>query len=384
MKVLRKQKSREIESLEELIPLLQKENNLVNIAFQDLDLESIDGQLKAVNFSHCIFLGCRLSESLKVRLLNNGNLVFPLLDVPYNPYRARLYSVDRLYRDYDPAVPESYERTPDFRIYQYYQEKGRYYPDSIYETLAQKLHDHSITDALMDIIENLDERRIVAVMGGHGLVRNSGDYRKISRIAKTLVEKGYFLLSGGGPGAMEATHLGAWMAGRNEEELEMAIRIVSEAPHYRDRWWLSKAFEVREEFPKLSTLVTDIGIPTWLYGHEPATPFASLIAKYFENSIREEGLLALAFGGIIYTPGSAGTIQEIFQDATQNHYKSYEMASPMVFLNANYWNEVKPVYPLLYKLAEGKEYQKWLGIYDKESDILDHLFRFSGAEGGAG
>jgi predicted Rossmann-fold nucleotide-binding protein len=155
------------------------------------------------------------------------------------------------------------------------------------------------------------------------------------------------------------------------------VEILSQAPHYSDPLWLVKAFEVRERFPKQNERITDIGIPTWLYGHEQATPFASLIAKYFENSVREEGLLALAFGGIIYSPGSAGTVQEIFQDATQNHYKSYDLASPMIFLNQDFWIRQKPVYPLLHKLAEGREYQKWLGIYDEPDNILDHIDRFN-------
>jgi predicted Rossmann-fold nucleotide-binding protein len=351
------------------------------MAFQDLDLLSCEMELGEVQFSDCIFLGCRMSENLHFRLLKDHNLVFPPLNVPYNPYRAHLYTIDQLYKHYDPLRPESYHETPDYKIYEYFTRKGRYYPDTIYETLAQKLHDHSITDALMDILEDVDEKRIVAIMGGHGLERSSDDYNRVAKIAKTLVEKGYLLLSGGGPGAMEATHLGAWMSGRSVKELEAAINILSEAPHYRDALWLSKAFEVRVRYPKKTPGVTDIGIPTWLYGHEKATPFASLVAKYFENSVREEGLLALAFGGIIYTPGSAGTIQEIFQDATQNHYKSYDLASPMIFLNRQYWNEVKPVYPLLFKLAEGREYQKWLGIYDEPEEILDHLELFSQSSG---
>ncbi len=60
-----------------------------------------------------------------------------------------------------------------------------------------------------------------------------------------------------------------------------------------------------------------IGIPTWLYGHEPPAPFATHIAKYFANSVREDGLLTIAKHGVIFAPGSAGTTQEIFQDATQ-------------------------------------------------------------------
>jgi predicted Rossmann-fold nucleotide-binding protein len=63
------------------------------------------------------------------------------------------------------------------------------------------------------------------------------------------------------------------------------------------------------------------------------TPFATHIAKYFANSVREEGLLAIAKGGVIFTPGSAGTMQEIFQDLAQNHYQSFGVSSPMVFMD---------------------------------------------------
>ena len=50
--------------------------------------------------------------------------------------------------------------------------------------------------------------------------------------------------------------------------------------------------------------------------------FATDIAKYFENSLREEGLLALALAGVVFARGNAGTVQEIFQDACQNYYRA--------------------------------------------------------------
>ena len=52
--------------------------------------------------------------------------------------------------------------------------------------------------------------------------------------------------------------------------------------------------------------------------------------------MREEGLLALPKDGVIFTSDSASTIQEIFQDATQNHYLRYGDESPMVFFNTKY------------------------------------------------
>jgi hypothetical protein len=107
---------------------------------------------------------------------------------------------------------------------------------------------------------------------------------------------------------------------------------------------------------------TSLGIPTWFYGHEPPNVFATHIAKYFENSLREEGLLAIATHGILFANGNAGTVQEIFQDACQNYYSSYGHQSPMVLLGSNFWDltpdssgnfraKSKPAWQLLRHLA---------------------------------
>jgi hypothetical protein len=95
---------------------------------------------------------------------------------------------------------------------------------------------------------------------------------------------------------------------------------------HKDAAWAETALEVRAR----TTGASSVGIPTWFYGHEPINVFPTHHAKYFSNSVREEGLLAIAKHGVIYAPGSAGTIQEIFQDAAQNHYGTYTEVSPMV------------------------------------------------------
>jgi predicted Rossmann-fold nucleotide-binding protein len=118
-------------------------------------------------------------------------------------------------------------------------------------------------------------------------------------------------------------------------------------------------------------------MPTWLYGHEPSTPFATHIAKFFENSIREDSILTLAYGGIVYTPGSAGTMQEIFQDAVQNHYLSLGFSSPMVFLGKNFWTNEMPVYPLLESLVcTGKYKNLLLTLTDSLDDVVEELEKF--------
>ena len=183
------------------------------------------------------------------------------------------------------------------------------------------------------------------------------------------------MLSGGGPGAMEATHLGAWMAGRTAEEVDDALSMLLPAPSFRDKGWLSSAFAVRSKYPQQSYV--SLGIPTWLYGHEPSTPFATHIAKFFENSIREDSILTLAFGGIVYTPGSAGTLQEIFQDAVQNHYLTFGFASPMIFMGSRFWSEEMPVYPFLQGMMETGKYKNLLlSITDEQEEIVALLREF--------
>ncbi len=363
----------EIETEKELIELLEQTQNIHHVAFQDIDFESFEGLVSKRTFTDCIFLGCKMPDSL-TQNISKDCLIFPSIDVPFNPFISKLYNKDTLLGGYQPGNPDSYQHTLDKVVYDHYISNGKEAGD-IKETLSRRLHDHSVTDALYDFLEDFEEKKIVAIMGGHNLARNDADYKEVTRISKQLTESGYLMISGGGPGAMEATHVGAWLAGKKEEDLITAIQILSEAPNYTDKLWLDKAYEVLNLYP--GSNYKSIGIPTWLYGHEPPTPFATHIAKYFANSVREEGLLAIAKGGVIYSPGNAGTVQEIFQDATQNHYLSYGFASPMVFFNSSYWSDEIPVYPLLIKLTEEKKYKNMiLSICDTCEEVIREIGKF--------
>ena len=90
-----------------------------------------------------------------------------------------------------------------------------------------------------------------------------------------------------------------------------------------------------------------LAIPTWLYGHEPANLFAGRIAKYFSNAIREDTILRLARGGIVFAPGRAGTVQEVFQAATKTYYGTDGASGAYVFLDRAYWTGELPVEALL-------------------------------------
>jgi len=360
------------------IPALEgilTKKTIKEVAVQALDLTSIENKILRQKFKECLFLGCKMSEALWQHLYSD-NFIFPVMEAPYEVYPNKLYSKETLYNDYIFQKPSTYQHTLDKIVYDHYIKTGKQ-ACSIKETLMRRLHDHSMTDAIEDFLKDFNPKKVVAIMGGHGLSRADPSYRQVVEIARELTQKGYLMISGGGPGAMEATHLGAWLAGQPDRSLTTAIEILSKAPFYNDKAWLSTAFEVLKKYPK--SKYQSLGIPTWLYGHEPPTPFATHIAKYFANSVREDGLLTIAKGGVVFAPGSAGTIQEIFQDITQNHYLSFGYASPMIFINTEYWKYQRPIYPVIELMSSRGDLKNLdLGLYDKNKEVVAHLERFEG------
>lgn len=349
-------------------------------AVQTLDARHLTEEILRKKFPESLFLGCRLAPEAAGHIVETGGTVIrDVAGLEFRVHRSRLYTVPELFEGYAPG-PGGYERTVDARIYRQYCAQGRDSPGSISVSLARRLHDHSITDALRETIEN---RKVVAVMGGHGMERRDPYYRSVARIARTLTRDGYLMISGGGPGAMEATHLGAWLAARPDRDLDSALTILAVRPpgapagrEYADVDWLDRAWAVREQLPVPRGKDADaesIGIPTWLYGHEPPAPFATRIAKYFANSVREDGLLAIARHGVIFAPGSAGTVQEIFQDAAQNHYRTQGICSPMVLFGEEHWTEKKPVWPLLEQMSRDEEYGRLVSLTDREDDVLKRI-----------
>jgi predicted Rossmann-fold nucleotide-binding protein len=379
----------EIETLEAFERHLRGGGSFLNVVVQGLDLRGFTRELSTIPLQGTAFMGCQLEQEALQAALSHGAMVFPpFLGLPYQPYRGSLYTIEELYAGFEPSRPESYAQTLDARIYAHWAAQGRASPVSLLETLAQRLHDHSVTDAMEDLLAGGGKpRKVVAIMGGHSMLRGQPDYRSVAVLARELTRRGFFMVSGGGPGAMEATHLGAWFARRTEAELDAALAMLAKAPSYKDREWLSRAFEVRAVFPlgpDEFAACASLGIPTWHYGHEPPNAFATIVAKYFANSVREEGLVTIARGGIVYSPGSAGTIQEIFQDACQNHYNTVGVVSPMIFLGREFWTRTRPIYPLLEQLAQGYEYARYLRLTDSVDEVVQALEEYDRAQAGPG
>lgn len=176
---------------------------------------------------------------------------------------------------------------------------------------------------------------------------------------------------------MEAANLGAYTAPLPDAALKEALDLLAQAPSFRPSVgaWASAAFAVRERWPDGGA---SVGIPTWFYGHEPPNAFASHIAKYFANATREDGLLARSNAGVVFLPGAAGTLQEIFDNATPNYYESRGEPTPMVLVDRDHWTRRLPAWPLLQALAEGRSMKARIALVDSVDEAPDALASLTG------
>lgn len=359
----------EIESLDDWDAHIAHSASIAGWVMQSVDLSQRAHDLLRVEVRGAVFLGCELPTDLTDELREAGALIFPQLpDVPFDPYRSSLYSPAEMYDAiFDGRL---YTETSDALIYGW--AKSLPSTGDLDASLAMALHDHSVTDALEELLAGIEPARTIGIMGGHAMQRGSDDYVGAARLASRLTTEGFTVMTGGGPGAMEAANLGAHLAGQFAV-LTQAINRLGAAPHYTDNetHWVATALEVRSQTHATGR---SIGVPTWFYGHEPSNVFATAIAKYFSNALREDILLQHCRGGIIYLPGAAGTVQEVFQAATANYYSADpELVCPMVFVGEQHWTQKLPVWPLVQALGQGRTMGERLLLVDDVDDAADYL-----------
>ena len=221
--------------------------------------------------------------------------------LPYQPIPQALYTRTDLFSGFEGSDPTSWSRTVDFEIYRHFVVEGRGTPSNPYMGMMQALHDNAISEATSAFVER---RRVAAIIGDHALGRDSDVYRNAAILARRLTRSGILVCTGGGPGAMEAGHLGAALANSSDAELDRALLALKKQPVVPslakiidpngvvDEDLSAHAFAWFKPSFDLAVAIKSPGeslaIPTWGYGHEPPTPFATHIAKYFQNSIRED------------------------------------------------------------------------------------------------
>lgn len=300
----------------------------------------------------------------------------------------RLYTSDDLLDGYDPSDPMAFTRSWDFLMYRTYVSDGGATPKTAAIRRAQADHDACIADALKQHLER-EKPKLVGIMGGHGLTRADSAYSAVARLGRHLADQDYLVVTGGGPGAMEAAHLGALFVNATEPAFERALALVATQPNLpklndivtasgeiapgreKDiddcRAWMNAVLEVKDMAPTNAGL--SLAIPTWLYGQEPTIPLATHYAKYFQNSIREEALITQSRAGIVYAQGGGGTMREVFEDAEQNYYAtSAQEFTPMIFFDADGFWEHDAEFD-----GAGRVTRKGIKI----DDLIERMFRYA-------
>ena len=359
----------EIETLAQFDAMLAHTTHLHNWTLRSLDLTQRSRQLAAVDPAGGLFLGCTFDDADEDALRERGALIFPALPtLPFDAYRPRLYQAAELYDAV--ARGDVYSECTDAAVYAWFRGHGP--RPGVPATLAMSLHDHAISDALDDLCATIDPAMAVGIMGGHALQRGNDDYVGAARLGSQLSLAGRTVMTGGGPGAMEAANLGARLAGQYGV-LGDAIQRLAAAPTFAEdiTYWAQTALDVLQNTRATGT---SIGIPTWFYGHEPPHVFATGIAEYFSNALREDTLLERCAGGLIYLPGAAGTVQEVFQAATRNYYAPEGTnLAPMILVGVHHWTGELPVWPLLDRLAQGRPMEHGIHLVETVDDAAEVL-----------
>lgn len=318
-----------------------------------LDVDPVP-DLADVDVTDTLFAGCHLaSREIEAELVRRGaHVVPPFAGRPYPTHPPYLYGPDDLAAGFDTG---GFAGMYDTVVYTHFRASGGALP-GVREAFAQRMHDHAMDNALGDFARRWvaahGASSVVGVMGGHAELRGSAAYRRAATMGWALARAGRLVVTGGGPGVMEAANLGAFLASRTPDELDAAIDLLATAPNYADHdRYTAAALRVRAKFAPAAGPDPDrpggLAIPTWLYGHEPANLFAGRIAKYFCNAIREDTILRMARGGMVFAPGRAGTAQEVFQAATKTFYGTDGASGAYIFLDRTFWTETLPVESLL-------------------------------------
>jgi predicted Rossmann-fold nucleotide-binding protein len=350
----------EVETLEEFDEIALT-GSFAGCRIQALDLTERTFALLVTDTSQAVFLGCPMEEQALAHVRAGGALVFPPVpDLPFDPYRAALYTPETLYEG---LASGGYPATPDARTYAWFQQTAG--DGDVFASMLRSIHDDAVSDALD---EPLRGRSVVGVMGGHAVQRGSDAYEGAARLGRNLARDGLTVATGGGPGAMEAANFGAYAAPYDDVMLEKALAVLAEAPDFRPSVgdWAAAAMAVRERWPDGGP---SYGLPTWFYGHEPPNAFAAHIAKFFANATREDGLLSRCTAGVVFLPGAAGTVQEIFDAATPNYYASRGEPAPMVLVDREHWTTRLPAWPLLTSLAGDRPMSRRIALVDTVSEV---------------
>lgn len=177
----------------------------------------------------------------------------------------------------------------------------------------------------------------VSIFGSARTVDTHQYYEMAVEIAKLLAEKGYGVISGGGPGIMEAANKGAYLAGGKSVGLNIELPFEQFHNKYIDR---DKIMEFNYFFVR-----------------------KVMFMKYSQ--------------GYIVMPGGFGTMDELFEAITL--IQTGKIARfPIILVGSDYWGGLLEWVEKT-MLSNGNIASEDLKLYrlvDSAEEAVEHIFRF--------
>ena len=223
--------------------------------------------------------------------------------------QRRLYSPRELY---DTPALRRLARRPRLRLVA----RSGPTPD---DALAQALHDHAIDDGARR--RGSRAASIVGVMGGHAARARQPRRTPTPPASATASAAALTVATGGGPGAMEAANLGAFVAGRPATVLDEALASLAAVPSFRPDVGAWARRRVRGGRRRLADGARVARHPDLALRPRAAQPVRHRDRQVLQQRRRARRCCSRsATPGIVFLPGAGGTVQEVFQDACENYY----------------------------------------------------------------
>ncbi len=188
----------------------------------------------------------------------------------------------------------------------------------------------------VDAIETLSKvRHAVSIFGSARTAPDNPYYGKAETLARLLAEKGFGVITGGGPGIMEAANKGAAEAGG--QSVGMNIKLPME---------------------------------------QRPNPYANISIDYKYFFIRKVMFVKYAMAYVIM-PGGFGTLDELFEALTliqTNRIKKF----PVILMGSEYWKGLMDWLrkTMLHSDNISPEDLEYLQIIDDPVEVVKHIQRF--------
>lgn len=148
-------------------------------------------------------------------------------------------------------------------------------------------------------LERFKDDRVVSVFGSHLDKEGEKEYEQAKRLGSLLAKENIVVLTGGGPGAMEAANRGAFEAGGRS-----------------------------------------VGINLELGNQEQRNPYVKEKLCFHYLFIRRV-MLAHAAQAYVFFPGGFGTLDEFFEIATLVVTEKIYQKIPIILVGEDYWSSLK-------------------------------------------